>query len=343
MGGLLMFTGACSINFRNQVEFFDAIAKMGKITSHDGNEVLICETPFAAVRQERHIISNSVDLNIFKISPKADIYIPFEFDSDYLEIKYTLEGICYLMRKNGHEDILSFSSKHFGISPPSSFRGCLVYRKDQPCESISFHTTRKTVNELLGETVSDLWAEAFMSDDHERNFLSVAAAPPDIVNSFLQIVDCDYPSLIKRLFIESKFREILTRIIAQEVRVAELSGNDFETEQIKKIPGILMERIYTLPSTKELAGELSINTTAMKRGFKHVFGLPIYAYHRNVCLELAAAMLLNTKKTVSEIAIDIGYSCSVNFCYAFKRRYGVSPGRYRKNGKYPYEASNLQG
>jgi AraC-like DNA-binding protein len=104
-----------------------------------------------------------------------------------------------------------------------------------------------------------------------------------------------------------------------------------------------MERIYTPPSIKELANELSINTTAMKRGFKHVFGLPIYAYHRNVCLELAAAMLLNTKKTVSEIAIDIGYSCSVNFCYAFKRRYGVSPGQYRKNGKYPYKMSNLQG
>lgn len=338
-----MFTGACSVNFRNHVEFFDAIAEMGKITSHDGNEVLICETPFATVRQERHIISDSVDLNIFKIFPKADIYMPFEFDSDYLEVEYALEGTCYLMRKNGYDDILPFSSKHFGISPQSSFLGCMVYRKDQPCETISFHTTRKTVNELLGEIVSDLWAEAFRSDDHERNSLSIAAASPDIINSFLQIVHCDYPSLIKRLFIESKFREILTRIIAREVRIEKFSGNDFETEQIKKIPGILMERIYTPPSIKELANELSINTTAMKHGFKHIFGLPIYAYHRNVCLELAAAMLLNTKKTVSEIAIDIGYSCSVNFCYAFKKRYGISPGQYRKNGKFPYEEPNLPG
>jgi AraC-like DNA-binding protein len=159
--------------------------------------------------------------------------------------------------------------------------------------------------------------------------------PPDIANSFLQIVDCDYPSLLKRLFIESKFREILTRIIAHEVRVEEPFGSAFETEKIKTIPEILMKRIDTPPSIKELANELSINATTMKSAFKRIFGLPIYAYHRNVCLELAAAMLLDTKKTVSEIAIDIGYSSSVNFCYAFKKRYGISPGQYRKNGNLP--------
>jgi AraC-like DNA-binding protein len=327
-----MFTRACSVNFRNQVEFFDAIAEMGKITMRNGNEVLICEAPFATVRQERHIISNSIDLNIFKIIPNVDIYMPFEFDSDYLEIEYALEGTCYLIRKNGCEDILPFPSKHFGISPQSSFQGYMVYRKDQPCETISFHTTKKSVNALLGEIASDLWAEVFKSNGHERDSLSIAAASPGIINSFLQIVGCDYPSLLKRLFIDSKFREILTRIIAHDVCVEEFLGNDFEIEQIKKIPGILMERIYTPPSIKELANELSINTTALKRGFKHIFGLPIYAYHRNACLELAAAMLLNTKKTVSEIAIDIGYSCSVNFCYAFKKRYGISPNQYRRKG-----------
>jgi AraC-like DNA-binding protein len=134
---------------------------------------------------------------------------------------------------------------------------------------------------------------------------------------------------------ESKFREILTRIIANETSAEESRAADFETEQIKRIPQILMCRIDARPSIEELAHELMMNTTTMKKGFKKIFGSPIYAYHRDMCLELAAAMLLDTKKPVFEIAIDVGYSCSVNFCYAFKKRYGISPGRYRRNGKSP--------
>jgi AraC-like DNA-binding protein len=111
----------------------------------------------------------------------------------------------------------------------------------------------------------------------------------------------------------------------------------YEAEQIKRIPQILMDRIDAPPSITELARELLMNTTTMKQGFKNIFGSPIYAYHRNMCLDLAAAMLLDTKKPVFEIAVDVGYSCSVNFCYAFKKRYGISPGQYRKNGKLPYD------
>ena len=50
-------------------------------------------------------------------------------------------------------------------------------------------------------------------------------------------------------------------------------------------------------------------------------------------LSLAATLLLETDKSVLEIASDVGYSNSGNFGSAFKRRYGVSPVRYRRNGR----------
>jgi AraC-like DNA-binding protein len=123
------------------------------------------------------------------------------------------------------------------------------------------------------------------------------------------------------------FEEIAEK--GKAASIEETCLNVFETEQIKRIPQIMMNRIDAPPSIAELARELMMNTTTMKQGFKKIFGSPIYTHHRHACLELAAVMLLDTKKTVFEIAIDVGYSCSVNFCYAFKKRYGVSPGRYR--------------
>jgi hypothetical protein len=40
--------------------------------------------------------------------------------------------------------------------------------------------------------------------------------------------------------------------------------------------------------------ELSLNSTTMKKGFKNIFDEPIYAHHRNMCLNLAATLLLET-------------------------------------------------
>jgi AraC-like DNA-binding protein len=59
----------------------------------------------------------------------------------------------------------------------------------------------------------------------------------------------------------------------------------------------------------------------------------IHAYHHDVCLERAAILLLDTNKTIFEIAADIGYSGSGNFSNAFKKRYGISPAQFRRSGR----------
>jgi AraC-like DNA-binding protein len=159
-------------------------------------------------------------------------------------------------------------------------------------------------------------------------------ASPDIANDFLQIVGCSNPHNTKTLFFESKFREILSRMIAHELLEEEISVElgAFETAQIKNIPGILMERLDSPPSIPELARELSLSATTIKQGFKRIFGKPIYAHHRNACLERAAVMLLDTSKSIIEIALEAGYSNGGSFGYAFRQRYGASPGIYRSKG-----------
>ncbi|MDR1978366.1 MAG: AraC family transcriptional regulator [Synergistaceae bacterium] len=187
------------------------------------------------------------------------------------------------------------------------------------------------MNDLLGENGGELWAKALKTRDCANGSrYPVTPTPPEIASAFLQVAHCDYPHRVKRLFFESKFMEILSRITADGLPETAYGADAFEAERIKTIPGILMERIDTPPSIAELAHELSLNSTTMKRGFKNIFGEPIYAHHRNMCLKRAATMLLETDKPVFEIAVDAGYSGSGNFCNAFKNRYGVSPTQYRR-------------
>jgi AraC-like DNA-binding protein len=224
-------------------------------------------------------------------------------------------------------------------------KGDHVFQRNKLFKGVALISAGETVSDIVGESRYELLSEA-LSDgtpySRRKGFLGVAP-PPDIAGSFLQIANCRYPVMSRQFFFESKFMEIMSRIIAHslpvddgvaDLGVADMGATgmgEFETEQVKKIPGILMERIDDPPSIPELARELSLNATTMKSGFKKIFGEPIYARHRNLCLERGAMMLRDTRKSILQIALDAGYSNGENFCNAFKKRYGVPPGQYRRN------------
>jgi AraC-like DNA-binding protein len=323
-----MFANSCTVKFKDHTEFFEAFLETGKTTGTPDKNTFIHQTSFASVRSESYLLSGNMEVVIFKIHPTQNISIQYEFDSDYLEVGYLSAGSVFLS-ENGNEGGIYHANNLF-ITPPKDFRGNLVFYKDQPSESIAFHTSNKIISEFFGEIGDDLWAEMHKRRHYRKNFFMPQS---NIASCFLQIVNCDYPSSIKCLFFESKFREILTRIMADKLPDGDTFFlGEFEMEQIKKIPEILTDRIDNPPSIHALALELSLNTTTMQRSFKKIFGVPIYEYHRNIRLRYAATMLLDTNKSIFEIAIDTGYSNSGNFCNAFKKRYGVSPGQYRKNG-----------
>jgi AraC-like DNA-binding protein len=219
----------------------------------------------------------------------------------------------------------------------TGMKGDHVFQMNEQFKGIALVSTGKAVSDIMGETSYELLSKALSNDtsySRKNGFLGVAP-PPDIISSFLQIAYCRYPVMSRQLFFESKFMEIMSMIIAHNLPIDEdVTGIDeFEAKQIREIPRILMQHIDKPPSIHELVHELFLSATTIKSGFKKIFGEPIYAHHRNLCLERGAMMLLNTNKSILQIAIDIGYSNGENFCNAFKKRYGVSPIQYRRNGR----------
>jgi transcriptional regulator GlxA family with amidase domain len=68
----------------------------------------------------------------------------------------------------------------------------------------------------------------------------------------------------------------------------------------------------------------------LKRRFKLATGLAIIDYVQNLRLEEAKRLLESSDEPVEEIGFEIGYEDSSFFRRLFKRRTGVSPGRYRR-------------
>ena len=214
----MMMERLCSVNFRDDVEFFEAIYALGKSVNASeaedpGDKLVSLSAPFATILLESHRLFDSVNLNLFEISPRADVNIPYDFDGDSLGVDYALDG-SYLLDENSGRMV---SQKDLFILPQSGCRGNLVFRGGKSSKTISFNGPKKILSELLGENGRELWTEALEAGRLDcGNGPRLLRAPQQVASAFLQMLNCDYPNPVRRLFFESKFMEILSRIVSKE-------------------------------------------------------------------------------------------------------------------------------
>ena len=71
-------------------------------------------------------------------------------------------------------------------------------------------------------------------------------------------------------------------------------------------------------------------TFKLKKGFKDVFGLPVYQYLLNARMQEAHKAMLDKGFTVQEAAWLVGYSSLGSFSNAFAKKYGIRPSLLRR-------------
>lgn len=86
-----------------------------------------------------------------------------------------------------------------------------------------------------------------------------------------------------------------------------------------------------MPKISDLAAISGMSATKLKADFKKVFDLPIKEYWNKFRMEFAQEQLKERKKSIKNIAHELGFSSSSNFSAAFKLKYGQTPSDWRKN------------
>ena len=82
-----------------------------------------------------------------------------------------------------------------------------------------------------------------------------------------------------------------------------------------------------------LAHVASFSPYHFHRVFKAVVGETLNEYVRRIRAERAASLLLqDPSRTVTEVAVDCGYSSPSSFAREFRRRFGVSASQFRSGG-----------
>ena len=84
---------------------------------------------------------------------------------------------------------------------------------------------------------------------------------------------------------------------------------------------------------RELSHKLGYSEFYTTRKFKEISGMAFRDYLQHRKLAFALKEVRDSKKSFLTIAFDYGFSSQEAFTRAFKRTYGVTPGKYRQNPK----------
>ncbi len=159
---------------------------------------------------------------------------------------------------------------------------------------------------------------------------------PVMINIITDILNCDFKDLLNRFYIECKVKELLILMLGhveEEVNTAPIKLSSYDIECIYQVKNLLLEDFEQKLSLKELSRKVGVNEFKLKKGFKYLFGDPVFAYRHGIRMSKAKIILQETTLPVADIAYMIGFEHPENFQKAFKKYWGVTPVEMRKGKK----------
>jgi AraC family transcriptional regulator len=101
--------------------------------------------------------------------------------------------------------------------------------------------------------------------------------------------------------------------------------------QRRSVVQYIEENIAENISLAELAELARLSIFHFSRAFKQSFGMPPHRYHTSRRIERAKMLLAKPSQSVTEIALDMGFSDTSSFTAAFRRLAGRTPTDYRRS------------
>lgn len=160
--------------------------------------------------------------------------------------------------------------------------------------------------------------------------------PLEASDNFLELLDLKSSYLhILSLYLNEFYRELYV-----ERPLSDLST--YELQQIRKCSEFIIDHLDNQHSIKLLCQYSGLSPAKLQEGFKSMHGTTVSDFIRNLRLDKAESLFLNTDYNVSEVVYMVGIVSRSYFCKIFKQKFGVTPNQFRKNIKKKKSPKNLK-
>jgi AraC-like DNA-binding protein len=143
------------------------------------------------------------------------------------------------------------------------------------------------------------------------------------------------PRAMATLWRESKALELLAHqldhLSGSPPPPVALSPRDLA--RVREAHQLLVADLRTPPSLEALAAQAKLPSRRLNQGFRQLYGMTVFEVLLEARMKLAHALVLERPDIpLKHLAWMVGYSQLSNFINAYRRRFGVPPGRHRRDG-----------
>lgn len=170
------------------------------------------------------------------------------------------------------------------------------------CFETEFIRLNKSENEQFRKIFSEL------SDEYNKNrpfFINLAE--------------------ILKLFINAKIRQEKEHSVKRDLSKVSI--------KINSVISYIATNYGTISSIDEIADACYINKSYMCRLFKKETGLTVFEYLTHIKIHNSCEMMRSTNSSLTDIALQCGFSSPAYFSYTFKELTGCTPSQFRNSQK----------
>ena len=101
--------------------------------------------------------------------------------------------------------------------------------------------------------------------------------------------------------------------------------------QIARVRAFIDENLHRTIHVEDLSAVAQRSKAHFSRSFKQAFGEPPHAYVVRRRLEQACHLMITSSASLSEIALNVGFSDQAHLCKLFGQAFGQSPSSWRRD------------
>lgn len=278
---------------------------------------------------------DGIHINDGKLTMNENIRIRMESFDPIIEMHFSLSGTSNVSFADTKQQ-MTFDARRHNIFYMPHFDGFLETGKQKdPNHAFEIHLTEDYFKKILNTECSVLNSFAEKTEKQEmimlsRHHLYITAQMDAVVK---EIIHCKKKGAIRRLFIESKVLELLALQIEQYestyLKKACTCLKEYDLNKIHHARFLVEKHISNPYSLGELSKLTGLNEFKLKSGFKELFGNTVFGYLHELRMEEAKRLLLDARMPIAEVAEYCGYEYVQHFTTAFKKKHGITPGKYR--------------
>jgi AraC-like DNA-binding protein len=135
-------------------------------------------------------------------------------------------------------------------------------------------------------------------------------------------------------YLEARCTELLCLALEDLIDPIDIDGlpalNTADRERVEKAKLYIDENFKHGLTVKQISSAAGMNRNSLFYGFKKKFGVSVSEYIQSLKLEKAKHLIQHSDKHLIEIAEDVGFKHQTSFITAFKKRFGTTPGKLRR-------------